>query len=431
MEDAEGQPRHSTGYSAYVLFLLFLGYVMNALDRAILGIMLPPIKAEFGLSFTELGLLGGIAFALFYATLGIPIAALADRTSRKWVLAGSIALWSAMTALCGAAKTFPALLGARIGTAIGEAGGSPPSHSLIADYFPLHRRGTALSIYALGVPLGGMLGLLLGGWGNDLWGWRTTFVVAGLPGLAVALLVAFTLKEPTRGMADGVAVAKAAAGNPFAIVGTLWKRPAFRNMSLAAALHAFVWYGAGNFNSVFLNQTHGLSTSAIGSWLASFALVGAAGTFFGGFLCDRLSKRYGDERYYMWVPGIAVVLGIPFQLTGYLAETVPLAMAGFAMSSFFASVFFGPSFAMAQALVSPSRRAVSASVLLFIQTMIGLGLGPLAVGMISDALVPSMAAEALRFALVLVALANLWSGLHYMLAARTVRTDIAEAKNEG
>ncbi|MCK5748645.1 MAG: MFS transporter, partial [Oricola sp.] len=173
MAEPEAAEPYKPLYRNYVLFVLFLGYVVNALDRAIIGTLMPAIKDEFALSYTQLGLLGGLAFALFYATCGIPIATLADRTSRKWILAASIGFWSVMTSVCGLAKNFPMLLAARVGTAIGEAGGSPPSHSLISDYFSLKRRGTALSIYALGVPIGGMIGLYLGGHGNDWWGWRT------------------------------------------------------------------------------------------------------------------------------------------------------------------------------------------------------------------------------------------------------------------
>jgi predicted MFS family arabinose efflux permease len=424
--DREPADTPTPAYSNYVLFVLFLGYVSNSIDRGILGILMPPIQAEFQLSYTQLGLLGGIAFALFYATLGIPIAGLADRTSRKWVLTVCIILWSGMTALCGLAANFWFLMLARIGTAVGEAGGSPPSHSLIADYFPIERRGTALSIYALGVSIGGIIGLPLAGIGNDLWGWRTVFFVAALPGLFVALLLACTVREPARLRLPG-----ARQSNAFAVIPELWRRPAFRNMAMAAALHAFVWYGASNFNSVFLVRAHGMSTSQIGSWLAVFALAGAAGTFLGGMLSDSLAKRHGDARYYMWVPGIAAMIGIPFQLIGYLAPTTPLAMLGFAGSAFCASFFFGPSFAMAQALASPRRRAVAASVLLFVQTMIGLGLGPLGTGMLIDGLLPVLGGNALRTALALIALGNLWSGYHYWRASRTVRRDIAAAAAQG
>lgn len=425
MAETETVEPYKPVYRNYVLFVLFLGYVVNALDRSILNILLPAIQEEFSLSYTQLGLLGGIAFALFYATCGIPIASLADRTSRKWILSGSIAFWSIMTAFCGMARSFPMLLAARIGTAIGEAGGSPPSHSLISDYFSLKKRGTALSIYALGVPIGGMIGLYLGGHGNDWWGWRTTFIVAGLPGLIVALLVAFTVKEPKR-----AAPSSGKTYNPFSALQLVAKRPAFLHMALAAAMHALVWYGAGNFNAVFLVQTHAMTTSQVGTWFASIALVGAFGTFFGGFLSDQLSQRYNDERFYMLVPGASVILGVPFQLICYLHPDTNIVMAGFAINAFFASVFFGPSFAMAQALVPASNRALAASLLLFVQTMIGLGIGPLIAGVITDLFVPIFQSNALRYALVTIALFNIWSGVHYYLASRTVREDIKSAKTE-
>lgn len=425
MTEPEAAEPYRPLYRNYVLFVLFLGYVINALDRAIIGTLMPAIKEEFALSYTQLGLLGGLAFALFYATCGIPIATLADRTSRKWILAASIGFWSVMTAACGLARNFPMLLAARVGTAIGEAGGSPPSHSLISDYFSLKRCGTALSIYALGVPIGGMIGLYLGGHGNDWWGWRTTFVVAGLPGVIVSILVALTVKEPKR-----TAPPSAQSRNPFIAVKHVMGKPAFVHMSLAAAMHALVWYGAANFNSVFLVESHGMTTSQIGTWFAMFSAIGAFGTFFGGFLSDWLSRRYNDERFYMLVPGLSVVAAVPFQFVAYTSGDIPLIMAAFAANAFFASVFFGPSFAMAQALVSPRHRALSASLLLFIQTMIGLGVGPLIAGIISDILKPSFAEDALRYALVILALFNIWSGVHYYLGSRTVRRDIAAARVE-
>ncbi len=178
-----------------------------------------------------------------------------------------------------------------------------------------------------------MIASALGGWSNELWGWRTAFLIAGIPGILVALLVALTVKEPPRGMSDGVPLAKGTRIGSFAAVAYLWKRPAFRNMALAAALHAFVWYGAANFNSVFLVETHRRGTGEIGTWMSGMFLIGAAGTFFGGFLSDRLSTRRGDERYYMLVPGIATVLGIPFQILGYLAPSFHVALIGFAGSA--------------------------------------------------------------------------------------------------
>jgi predicted MFS family arabinose efflux permease len=416
----------SVGYRNYVLFVLFLGYVVNSIDRSVLGILMPAIRHEFALSYTQVGLLGGLAFALFYATLGIPIAALADRTSRKWVLTTCIVGWSVMTALCGLAANFVHLILGRVGTATGEAGASPASHSLISDYFPPDRRGTALALYALGVSVGGIIGLPLAGLSNELWGWRTTFMLAGTPGLVVALLMATTVREPRR---THVATRKPGFGaSSFGAIPELMRRAAFRNMALGVALHSFVWYGASTFNSLFLTTTHHMGTATLGRWLAVLSLAGAAGTFVGGMLADRLARRYADKRFYMWAPGGAAVLGIPFQVFGYLAPTVPLAMIGFAFSAFFASFFFGPSFAMGQALSSPSRRALSASVLLFIQTMIGLGIGPLVTGKITDVLLPTMGPHALQTALAMVALVNVWAGFHYWRAGRTVRADIAAAE---
>jgi predicted MFS family arabinose efflux permease len=415
----------SVGYRNYVLFVLFLGYVVNSIDRGVLGILMPPIQREFALSYTQVGLLGGLAFALFYATLGIPIAGLADRTSRKWVLTTCIVGWSVMTGLCGLATNFVQLLLGRIGTATGEAGASPASHSLISDYFPPDKRGTALAFYALGVSVGGIVGPPLAGWGNDHFGWRETFMLAGVPGVLLALLMATTVREPCR--THKATRRTGLAAGSFGAIPELMRRAAFRNMALGVALHSFVWYGASTFNSLFLTKTHHLTTSAIGNWLAFLSIAGAAGTFVGGMLADRLSVRFGDKRFYMWAPGAAAVLGIPFQIFGYLAPTVPLAMIGFAFSAFFASFFFGPYFAMGQALASPSRRALAASVLLFIQTAIGLGIGPLVTGMITDALLPRLGPEALRTAMATLALVNVWAGFHYWRAGRTVRRDIEAA----
>src|SRR5437867_5496204 len=232
-----------TWYRNYVLAVLFLAYIVNTVDRSsLLAVSLQAIKLEFGASDTQLGLLGGIAFALFYSTLGIPIAAWADRTSRRNVLALAVGLWSGMTAFCGMAVNFAMLFVARIGTAIGEAGGSPPSHSLISDYFPKSQRGTAFSIFALGVPIGTMLGNAFAGWGNQHFGWRPTFMMAGLPGLFIAFLVRFTLIEPPRVFSDDIQRhASSAAPGIFQALEFLWPRRSFRQSSLAAALHSVAW----------------------------------------------------------------------------------------------------------------------------------------------------------------------------------------------
>ncbi len=414
-------------YRNYVLGVLFLAYVANTIDRSsILAVSLQAIKLEFGATDTQLGLLGGIAFALFYATLGIPIAALADRTSRRNVLALAVGLWSVMTALCGWAVNFAMLFATRIGTAIGEAGGSPPSHSLISDYFPKSRRGTAFSIFALGVPVGTMLGNAFAGWGNQHFGWRATFVMAGLPGILIALLARFTILEPPRGFSDGVrpdATPAAAPGIPEAL-NSLWQRSSFRHLSLAAALHSVAWYASGAFNAAFLIRSHQMTPGQAGTWLALFAGFGALGTALGGYAADRLSVRASDRRWYMWTPGLATLAIIPFQFLAYLTPDLRVALPSFAVMMFLAAVFFGPSFAMTQALATLRMRSVATSLLLFVQTLIGLGLGPLLTGMMSDYLAPTSGADSLRYALVAVGLANIWSAAHYLWGARSLRADL-------
>ena len=244
----------SPRYRKYALGVLFLGYVVNFIDRSILAILLEPIKVELLLTDSQLGMLGGLAFALFYTTLGIPIAAMADRRSRVKILAIAMVIWSAMTAVCGLAQGFAMLLLARIGVGVGEAGASPPSHSLISDYFPVETRATALSIYALGIPFGSMVGNFVGGWGAEALGWRQTFILVGLPGIFVALLIWFTLREPPRGMAD-VKTTKpdnSPAPDVAQVLKLLWARVSFRHLSFAAGLHAFVGYGAGTWNARFL-----------------------------------------------------------------------------------------------------------------------------------------------------------------------------------
>ncbi len=427
----DGRPaRAARWYAGYVLALLSLAYAVNVMDRAVLAVLLESIKHTFHTTDTQQGFLGGMAFALFYATLGIPIAAVADRTSRRNVLAVCALLWSAMTALCGMASTFPLLVAARVGTAVGEAGGTPPSHALISDYFPLSTRATALSLYALGVPLGTMLGNLLGGWGNELYGWRTAFMLVGTPGVVVALLVFLTIREPMRGQADvGVLdVAKLATPRLSVALGYLWKQASFRHMCLAAGLHSLVWYAGSTLNAAFLHRTHGMTSGEAGSWLALFAGTGAVGTFLGGYLCDRMSVRTGDRRWYMWLPGYATLVMVPFQFSSYLADSLWVMVPSFVVMVILGSMFFGPSFAMSQGLAPVRMRARATSLVLFIQTLVGLGLGPLVVGMISDYLKPSIGdAQGLRYGLVSVGVVNLWAAFHYFRAARTVREDLARA----
>ena len=430
---------YSPAYRNYALAVLFLGYVVNFVDRSILGIMLEPIKLDLDLSDSQLGLLGGLAFALFYTTLGVPIAALADRTSRVRILSAAMIIWSAMTAICGLATSFVWLLLARIGVGVGEAGASPPSHSLISDYFPLEKRATALSIYALGIPFGSMIGNFVGGWGAEELGWRTTFVLVGLPGIAIALLILFTLREPPRGLSDRVAaptpgaaptpVVEEKAPDVKVVLARLWERRAFRHLGIAAGLHAFVGYGAGTWNAPFLIRIHEIPITEVGAWLAAISGIGAIGTFLGGYLSDKLFDRTSNHRWYMWVPGISTMLMVPFQFVAYLYGGVWAVLPSLALVSILGGMYLGPSFAMTQALVTPRMRAVASAILLFMLNLIGMGLGPYFVGIASDMLEPATGIDSLRYALCLAVLVNVWATAHYFIGARSLNADLALKEN--
>ncbi|MDA9256778.1 MFS transporter [Pseudomonadales bacterium] len=424
-------------YRKYALGILLIGYIINFVDRSILSLLLEPIKLELALTDSQLGFLGGLAFAVFYTFLGIPIAALADRRSRVKILAVSMVIWSAMTAICGLANNFLTLLLARIGVGIGEAGASPPSHSLISDYFPIETRATALSIYALGIPLGTMIGSFVGGWGADTLGWRYTFFLVGVPGIIFAFVVWFTLREPARGMSDIKLSQPSAAPIETAppppppvktVLKLLWSKTSFRHLAFAAGLHAFVSYGAGTWNAPFFIRIHEMSLTDIGSILAAIAGIGAIGTFFGGYISDKLSDRTNDKRWYFWVPGIATLVMVPFQLVAYLYGGVWVVVASLMMVAILGSAYLGPSFAMTQALVSLRMRAVASAILLFVLNLIGMGLGPYFVGILSDLLTPEFGIYSIRYAMCVAVMVNVWAACHYFLGARTMRGDLADTQ---
>lgn len=427
-DNNESKPLFKTRYMYYVLGVLFLGYICNSMDRAVLNVLLESIKHEFGVSDTMLGLLGGITFAMFYATMGIPIAALADRTSRVNVLSVSISLWSVATVLCGMATQFIYLLLARIGTAVGEAGGTPPSHSIISDYFPISKRATAISIYMLGIPIGQSIGLFSGGWLNELYDWRVAFIVIGLPGVLVGILVKLTVKEPPRGYSDKVTQAESSKPAPsiLEVSKYLWNLRSFRNMCLANGLHSFVWYGGTVFNAAYLMRSHEMNSGQAGTILASVALVGTIGTFSGGIFADKLSVRSNDRRWYLLLPAIVTVCMLPFQFGTYLGPNLSVVIPSFYIMMILASIFFAPTYAMAQALAPMRMRARATSIVLFMQTLIGLGLGPIAVGRISDMLMETKGQDSLAWGLVIVGLVNIWAALHFYLGSKTLVKDLEQ-----
>jgi MFS family permease len=405
-----------------VLGLLLVVYVVNFIDRSIVNILLQPIKEEFQPSDTALGFLSGVAFAIFYATLGLPIARWADRGVRRDIIALALALWSGMTVLCGLARTFPQLVLARIGVGVGEAGCSPPAHSILADYYPPEKRGTAFAIYALGIPIGTAFGFFLGGWMTETLGWRAAFMLVGAPGLLLAIVVRLTLREPLRGMSE----ARRDTG-PAPDVGevlrTMWRLASFRHLAAAATLHAFVGYGVAAWNAAFLMRSHGMSIGEVGSWLAGIGIVfGGLGTFLGGLLADRLSPR--DVRWTLWVPGVSTLIAVPFAVAFYQVSDLGAALAIAGIPVFFGAMYLGPTFSITQALAPLRMRAVASAFMLFLLNLIGLGLGPQIVGIASDLLAPSLEGESLRGALSLVVVFNFWSGAHYFLGARSLRADL-------
>jgi MFS family permease len=412
----------SRGYRSYVLSVLLVAYIFNFVDRQLPSILAPMLMDEFHLSGTQIGLMTGFAFAVFYTFVGIPIARWADVGSRRTIIALALAVWSAMTAVTSFAQSFLHLALARIGVGIGEAGCSPPAHSLISDVFPPERRATALSIYSLGIPIGGALGTLVGGWLGQLYGWRAAFLVVGLPGLVLALLVRFTVREPAR-------AASHTGGEPAVVVARFMLRlPSFVHLSAGTALHAFYGYGAAAFLPIFLVRVHKLELGEISTALAALALTtGTAGTYLGGWLSDRLARA--DARWYMWVPAIGSLVALPFTFLFYLWPEPWTALLLSIPGTIVGGLYLGPCFAMTQSLAKPHMRAMASAVLLFLVNLVGLGVGPVFVGALWDLLTPRLGVDAIRYALLAtVATGAAWSAVHFTLAARTLRADLL-AKN--
>ncbi len=434
-DDAVPEPStrlRSAGYSRYALGVLFVVYVFNFIDRSILNILAQSIKEDLHLYDWQIGMMGGLAFAAFYTTLGIPIARLADTHNRRNIVAVCLTAWSAMTALCGLAQNFWQLLLARIGVAVGEAGGSPPAHSMISDLFAADRRATALGIYALGIPVGTMIGNLAGGWINEALDWRTAFVLVGLPGVLVALALRYTVAEPPRGFSEDVAQVKASAPPVGYVFKALWGRKSFRYLTIGGGLHALVGYGVGPFIPALFVRVHGMSTGEIGTALFWLGFAGILGTASGGWLADRLGKR--DPRWYVWLPGLATLISVPFSIAFYTLPEPALAFWIAAVPSFLGSYYLGPTFSLAQGLVGLRMRALAASILLFILNLIGMGLGPLFVGITSDLLNAFGgfdSGEALRWALVSVLVFNVLSTVFYLMAARDLKSDLARSHELG
>jgi predicted MFS family arabinose efflux permease len=406
----------------YTLFLLVVVYTSSFIDRSIINILVEPIKAEFGVSDTAMGFLTGFSFAIFYATLGLPVAMWADRSNRRNIIAWAVAIWSGMTALCGAAQNFWQLAAARIGVGVGEAGAGPPSHSMIADLYPVQERTSAMAIYSWGIHLGLMFGALAGGWIAQFFGWRAAFYVVGLPGLALALLVRFTLREPARGGAER-ARRDVSRHDLKAAFRHLWSTRSLRHTITGCTLVAFVGYGISAWGAAFLMRSHGLSSGEVGTLTGLIGgLMGVLGAIAAGKVADRMSAR--DPRWTPWVVAASKVLAIPLVFLFYLPDNLWIAMIAFVPMIALAATYQGSTFSMVQTLSPLGMRAQASAILLFIINLIGLGLGPLAVGALSDALKPVAGEDSLRYSLLLVSLLGLWGAWHYYVAGRYYREDL-------
>lgn len=384
------------------LWILLIVYIFNFIDRQIVNILAEPIARDLGLSDTQIGLMTGLAFALFYTVLGIPIARFADRgtTSRPKVIATALAIWSLMTALCGLAQNFGQLLLARIGVGVGEAGCTPPAHSLISDMVPPERRSSALAFYSLGIPIGTLLGMIIGGTLADFVGWREAFVIVGLPGVAMAFVVWFVIKDPRHSDAATILRNKnQAPALPLkeALREVMLSR-AFVLLLFAGSAASFLAYGKTTWTTIFFQRTHDLTPGEVGLWFGIIGGVGGIlGTWLGGYLADRFGAK--NRRHVLSAPAIGMALAVPLALLAYQASSWPVALILLFLPTVFNSFYYGPTYSAAQGLVPLRARAIAAAALLFFQNLIGLGLGPLFFGMLSDLLQPAYGADSVRYVL--------------------------------
>ena len=395
-------PRSVPRYSYFVAIALMVVYVFNFLDRQFLTVLQEQVKHELDLKDWQLGALTGLAFALFYTVCGIPIAAMADRSNRIRIVAIASAVWSLFTAACGFANSFTTLALARIGVGIGEAGGSPPSYSVISDYFPKEKRGLALGIYSLGVPLGSMIGTMSGGFIAAAFGWRVAFWTLGAVGLVLSPLIILFIKEPKRGAYDAKPDPVINAHEPgvsmFRSIAFFVKSPPLMLTAISAGLSAFVGYGMLNWNPSFLIREKHMTLPQIAVWYALVSgLCMAAGTFASGAIVDRLGRK--SPAAYALVPGFALLLSAPFLWGIAYAPTWPVALLFLAGPSFLNNTYLAPAIAVVQNGVPQNSRGTSGALLLFILNLIGLGGGPLFVGAMSDFFKPQFGEHALKYAL--------------------------------
>jgi predicted MFS family arabinose efflux permease len=410
--------------------MLVLVFTSSHVDRQIMGILGQPIKESLLISDTQLGLLTGIMFAVFYATLGMPMAMWADRNNRRNLISFSVFLWSLMTALCAAATNFMQLLLLRIGVGVGEAGSNPPSHSMIADLYPPEKRSTAMAIFGTGINWGILIGFLVGGWINEWYGWRTAFVVVGLPGILLALLVRYTVKEPPRGYSESLKQEVAAPGF-WEVVGFIWRSSVLRHIVAAGALVSFAGYASVIWVPIYLVRIHGMGTGEVGSYLALLIGVGGAiGIYLGGRIADFLSARRG-EQWLPWVVALSSLISLPMLYLTFMAPTPMTAIAAYVLPAMLGTLYVAPGFALIQNSTPLEMRSVAAAINLFITNIVGLGLGPFTVGFFSDFFSQSYGEDGLRWGLATTIIILLWGVFHYWRCGVMIKRKNREGVAQG
>ena len=406
-----------------VRFFLLLADIFNFLDRQILGILAQPIKADLNLSDTEFGAIGGLAFALLYSILGVPLSYLADRTSRSWVVTGSLTVWSGFTALCGLATSYSQMFFFRLGVGVGEAGGVAPSYALIADYFPPEKRGRALGIYSLGVPLGLGGGTLIGAYIATWIDWRAAFLIMGIAGILLAPLLKWVVRDLPRSAAD--------IANPIAfgaVFKVISRKPSFWLLAFAASSSSLTGYGLALWAPSIMMRSYGLDLLETGQFLGSLGLIGGTvGVLAGGFLADRLGHL--DRRWYAWIPAIAWLISAPLFLLGFSTPSLALAWVLLLIPNALNILWLGPIITAVQHLVERPMRATASACFLLINNLIGLGVGPLLIGAVSESLKADYGVESLRYAALGALVFYLVAALLALLAVRRLRTDWVEEES--
>lgn len=419
-------------YDWYVLGILSSVYGLNLVDRGLIQLLLQPIKVDLQLSDTQLGFLTGIAFGLFYATLGLPIARLADRGNRAAITSVSIGLWGLTVMATQFVSGFGTMLAARIAAAVGEAGCKPPTYSLAGDYFPGARERTrAMTVYWIGGPVASLLSYAVGGWLNAHYGWRTTFTIMGVPGLILAIVVAATVREPRRSRAVAVApVDSAAPAGPQVplrdVAAMLWRNRSLRHLTIGLTLLYTMNFGLNPWYAAFMMRSHQMGSAELGAVLGLiFGLSGMAGVVLGGVVCDRYFGA--NERGQLRVTAVAVVATVPAFLGFLLADSRFAALASLAAVMIVLNFFFAPIYALLQRLVPDDVRATTLAAILLLTNLVGMGVGPQLVGTLSDLLSPSFGVDSLRYAMLAAALIAPLAAFHFWRVGRTVGADLSRA----